>query len=132
MNATPAQFAAVEKILAVAPVEPATDDEARRLFALLRALELETKFRKAPVTRVFMLYCLDGKKRDAVARDCNCSRALIALRLKAIEKRLGRKPTELRGFSSQFESIADSLTDSRARRIDRKRAIDGDDPEDEN
>ena len=54
-------------------IEPVTENEARRLFALLRALELESNFRKAPVTRVFMLYCLDGKSRDAVARDCNCS-----------------------------------------------------------
>ena len=124
-----------EKLLAQrppSPVEPVTDDEARRLFALLRALELESNFRKAPVTRVFMLYCLDGKSRDAVARNCNCSPALITLRLKAIESKLGRKPIELRQFSDQFERIADSLTDTRARRIDRRRAIDGDDPEDEN
>lgn len=57
---------------------------------------------------------------------------LITLRLKAIESKLGRKPIELRQFSDQFERIADSLTDTRARRIDRRRAIDGDDPEDEN
>jgi hypothetical protein len=123
-----------EKLLAQgppAPVEPATDDEARRLFGLLRALELETKFRKAPVTRVFILYCLDGKSRGAVARDCNCSRTLIALRLKAIEKKLGRKAAGLRQISGHFEKIVDSLSDSRARRIDRKRAIEGDDPDDE-
>jgi hypothetical protein len=123
-----------KKLLATGPptaVDPVTDDEARRLFALLRALELESKFHKAPVTRVFILYCLDGKSRDAVARDCNCSPALITLRLKAIKMKLGRKPIELRQFSDQFERIADSLSDSRARRIDRRRAIDGDDPDDE-
>ncbi len=123
-----------EKLLALGqptPVEPVTDDEARRLFALLRALELESKFHKAPVTRVFMLYCLDGKSRDAVARDCNCSPALITLRLKAIEKKLGRKATALRQISGHFEQIADSLSDSRARRIDRRSAIVNDDPDDE-
>ena len=109
---------------------PVSEDEAHRLFALLRALESESNFRKAPVTRVFMLYCLDGMSRDDVARDCNCSPALITLRLQAIQKKLGRKPSELRQYSDHFERIADSLTDSRARRIDRRRAIDGDDPED--
>lgn len=132
-NATPEQYAAVEKILgAKTEIEPASDDDARRLFALLRALELETKFFKAPVTRVFMLYCLDGKTRDAVAKDCDCSPALITLRLKAIEEKLGRRPSDLRILSDQFESIADSLTDSRASRIDRERAMEGDEPEDEN
>jgi hypothetical protein len=113
----------------VAATEPVSEDEARRLFALLRALELESNFRKAPVTRVFMLYCLDGKSRDAVARDCNCSPSLITLRLQAIERKLGRKPAELRQFSDHFERIADSLSDSRARRIDRRRAIDGSEPD---
>ena len=87
------------------------------MFALVRALELATKFRKAPVTRVFVLYCLDGKTRKVVARDCNCSPALITLRLKAIESKLGRKPAELRQYSDHFERIADSLSDPRARRI---------------
>jgi hypothetical protein len=127
-----------EKILVQLPLlaeaaaaQPVTDNEAHRLFALLRTLELESNFRKAPVTRVFMLYCLDGKSRDAVARACKCSPALVTLRLQAIEQKLGRKPAELRQFSDHFERIADSLSDSRARRIDRRRAIDGDDPDDE-
>ena len=121
-----------EKLLAMgppAPVEPISDNESVRLFALLRALELESNFRKAPVTRVFMQYCLDGKSRHAVARGCKCSPALISLRLMAIQKKLGRKPIELRQFSDQFERIADSLSDSRARRIDRRRAIDGSVPD---
>jgi hypothetical protein len=118
-------------------VEPVSDCEARRLFALVTALELETNFRKAPVIRVFMLYCRDGETRKVVARECKCSPALITLRLQAIENKLGRKAAELRQISGHFEQIADSLTDSRARRIDRRRAIDGagragpDDPADD-
>jgi hypothetical protein len=72
-----------------------------------------------------MLYCLDGISRDAVARDCNCSPSLITLRLQAIELKLWRKPAELRALSSQFEQIADSLTDSRARRIDSRLKVFG-------
>lgn len=111
--------------------EAATDDEARRLFALLKALESESNYRKAPVTRVFQLYCLESQSRNDVARACRCVPSLVTLRLKAIEKKLGRKPAELRTLSAQFERIAESLTDEKARRIDRTKAADGDDPEDE-
>jgi hypothetical protein len=109
----------------------ATDGEARRLFALLKALESESNYRKAPVTRVFQLYCLESQSRNDVAKACRCVPSLITLRLKAIEKKLGRKPAELRTLSAQFERIAESLTDERARRLDRTKASDGDDPEDE-
>ena len=111
--------------------EAISDNEAQRLFALLKALESESNYRKAPVTRVFQLYCLEKQSRNEVAKACHCVPSLITLRLKAIHKKLGRKPLELRGISSHFDGIADSLTDSRARRIDRERAIDGRDPADE-
>lgn len=113
----------------VSAVDPATDDEARRLFALLKALESEGDYRKAPVTRVFQLYCLEGLKREEVAKKCRCVPALVTLRLQAIEARLGRKASELRQLSGHFERIADSLTDDRARHIHRKSAMDG--PEDD-
>ena len=111
--------------------EAMTDNEAKQFFAGLKKLELESNYRKAPVTRVFQLYCLEKQSRNEVAKACHCVPSLITLRLKAIEKKLGRKPLELRGISSHFDGIADSLTDSRARRIDRERAIDGSDPADE-
>ena len=107
-------------------VEPISDNEARRLFALVTALELETNFRKAPVILVFALYCRDGKTRKVVARECKCSPALISLRLQMIENKLGRKASELRQIAGHFDQIADSLTDSRARRIDRRRAMESD------
>ena len=109
----------------------ATDDEARRLFALLKALESESNYRKAPVTRVFQLYCLEAQSRNEVAKACRCVPSLITLRLKAIEKKLGRKPAELRTLSTQFERIAESLTDSHARRIDRTKALDRSEQDDE-
>jgi hypothetical protein len=58
--------------------------------------------------------------------------SLITLRLQAIERKLGRKPAELRQFSSQFERISDSLSDGRAAHIHRKSALDdsGSDSED--
>ncbi len=104
-------------------VPPATDDEARRLFALLRTLELESYYRKAPVTRVFQLYCLEGLTRDKVAKKCRCSPALVTLRLRAIEAKLGRKASALCQISDYFDKIADSLSDSRARHIRRESAL---------
>ncbi|MGC3956658.1 MAG: hypothetical protein QM813_01380 [Verrucomicrobiota bacterium] len=59
MNATEEQYAAIEKILGVsASGEVASDDDARRLFALLKALESEGNYRKSPVTRVFQFVLL--------------------------------------------------------------------------
>jgi hypothetical protein len=104
--------------------EAVTDDEAGRLFALLKQLDDETKVRRAPVIQVFRLYCLDNLSREAVAKRCGCVPSLITKRLHAIEKKLGRKPTELRKLSSQFERIDDSLSDSRAKHVHRKSAID--------
>jgi hypothetical protein len=66
-----------------------------------------------------------------VAKACRCVPSLITLRLKSIEKKLGRKPTELRTLSTHFEKIADSLTDPNARRIHRQSAIDDADSDDE-
>ncbi len=111
--------------------EPASDDEARRLFALMEALESESNYRKAPVTRVFQLYCKDGLSREEVARQCHCVPSLITVRLQAIERKLGRKPAELRQFSSQFERIADSLSDYRAAHIHRKSAMEDSDSDSE-
>jgi len=131
MNATPEQFEAVAKILGVSAVaEVASDEDARRLFALLKALESEGNYRKAPVTRVFQLHCLEGLTRDVVAKQCRCVPSLVTLRLKAIEQKLGRKASELRQLSGHFERIAESLTEQRARRVHRASALDQPDDDD--
>ena len=113
------------------PAGQAPDEVARQLFALVEELEAEGKWRKAPVTKVFHLYCVKGLSRAEVAKGCGCVPALVTLRLKLIEKKLGRKPIELRQLSPQFEQIEDSLSDPRAKNIYRKGAIYGDSPDDE-
>jgi hypothetical protein len=105
--------------------EPASDDEARRLFALLKQLD-EGKVVKAPVIQVFRLYCVEGLSRSKVAGKCGCAASLVTLRLKEIEKKLGRKAVQLRELSSHFEKIEESLTDDRARKVRRGSAIDDD------
>jgi len=132
MNATPEQYAAVERVLGVTGEtlpEPVTDDMAVKLFGLVKALESERHYRKVPVLQVFRLYCLESLSCREIAKVCRCSLSVVADRLKAIEQKLGRRPEELRAYSSSFERIADSLTDHRARRIRREDAINGDEHE---
>lgn len=109
----------------------APDEVARQLFALVEELEGEGKWRKAPVTKVFQLYCVKGLSRAEVAKKCGCVPGLITERLKRIEKKLGRKPSELRQLSPHFEQIEDSLSDPRAKGIYRKGAAYGESLDDE-
>lgn len=132
MHASPEQMAAIGRVLALSPKvlahghladrehsEPVSEDVARQLFALIKELEIEGRWRKAPVLQVFRLYCMENLSRDEVAKRYGCVPSLVTLRLKAIEKKLGRKPSELRQFSSHFETMEDSISDSRAKKINR-------------
>lgn len=109
--------------------EPLSDDVARQVFAVIKQLEQSPSTRKAPLVQVFRLYCLENLSAEEVARECGCSKALIVLRMKELERRLGRKPSQLRGISSQFEQMEESLSDPRARRIRRSEAMDGEELE---
>jgi len=97
---------------------------ARQVFALVHELETEGRWRKAPMLRVFRLYCVEGLPAVKIARQCRCSKSLVLLRLKRLRTKLGRNPAELRQMSSQFEEIEASLKDDRARRIHRESAMD--------
>ena len=65
-----------------------------------------------------------------IARTLRCGLSTVQRRLRLLRRKLGRNLAELRALASQFQSIEDSLTDSRARRIYRKGATQsGEDPE---
>jgi len=104
--------------------EPVPEEVARQVLALIGELHSQKTVRKAPVSEVFRLYCKEGYAAERVAKECRCSKALVVLRLKQLRMKLGRDPAELRQLSSHFESIEDSLTDSRAKHIHRESAID--------
>lgn len=111
--------------------EPASEKEAAGVFALMKTLDASDQRRKAPTSMVFRLYCQEGLSRAEVAKRCGCVEALVTLRLKEIEAKLGRKPTELRQISGHLQQIEDTLSDPRARKIRRAAAIHGDDLPDE-
>jgi hypothetical protein len=72
---------------------------------------------------VFRLYCMENLSASEVAGRCRCSKATIVNRLRMIQRRTGTRPEKLRAYSRHFESIADSLSDSRARRIHQPTAM---------
>jgi hypothetical protein len=107
------------------------DDVARKLFALAKALDSDPTFKKALPSSVLRLYCLEEFSPSKIARRLHCGRTLIFRRLRLLRQKLGRTLAELRALSSHFQKIEDSLTDSRARRINRSGAISGqEDPPD--
>lgn len=108
---------------------PMPDDVARQVFALAKELEGDGRWRKAPIFRVFRLYCIECLPAVKVAGKCGCSLSLVFMRLKQLRRKLGRDPAELRQMSSQFEQFEDSIRDSRARGIYRKGAVGNDDPD---
>jgi hypothetical protein len=106
------------------PHNSVAEDVAIQTFALAKTLDSEQRFRKAPVFTVFLLYCSDGLSADHIAKKCGCARSVVFDRLKLLREKLGRDPADLRQYSSHFEAIGDSLSDSRASRIHRPSAID--------
>jgi hypothetical protein len=130
MNATPEQYAAVERVLGVTPEdggskmeagEPAVSENvARSAFALLQKLELDAPLKAPSVLTVFRLYCVDGHSADQVARKCRCGKATVIRRLQFIEARTGMKPEQFRAMSGHLQQVDDDLNASGARDIYRQ------------
>jgi hypothetical protein len=104
------------------------DDQLQKCFALLKQLDTANRGPKAKLTasKVFQHYCLENMSSGEIARHYGCARSVVLRRLQQINEKLGRKASCLRNISSQFERIEARLSDSRARRIHRKSAIDED------
>ncbi len=159
MNATPEQYAAVERILgcrgkdegrmrneevgsgtnrtdetesARGDARPTVSEEvARSAFALLHKLDLDAPLKAPSALTVFRLYCVDGFSADRVARKCRCGKATVIRRLQFIEARTGMKPDQFRAMSNHLQRIDDELRESGAREIYR-RGLSGSTPEDWN
>lgn len=98
----------------------ASESEATRVFALMKSLESGERTRKAPLNRVFRMLVLEGHSQETVAVKCQCSPALVSLRVTEIERRMGRPVAELRALASQLGAMDASVEDSRARTIYRR------------
>ena len=100
------------------------EDAALRAFAIIKSLDDNPNARHAPVLTVFRLYCIDNVSVQQIAKKLRCSKATVINRLRTIHQKTGAEPKTLRAYSSQFTQIEDSLSDSRARRIARRTAMD--------
>src|SRR5208282_1902731 len=149
LDSTLEQQAAIERILDGRPLESAEcgvrstefkrgradgvsqPDEpnlsmAVKVLELLTALDPDSRLRKAPPIKVFLLRFRQNLSRAAIAGVCGCSESLVAIRLRAIEAKLPWHPQQLRELSAHVEAMEDAVSDSRARRIYRRGAICGD------
>jgi hypothetical protein len=93
------------------------EDVARQTLALAKALDGQYHFRKAPLYTVFLLYCAESLPVHEIASRCGCHRCVIFARLKLLHQKLGRHPSQLRQYSAHFETIENSLSDPKAKRI---------------
>jgi hypothetical protein len=108
---------AAEPRLGNQTVEPVSDNEAVRVFALMKALDDGQRNRKAPLGRVFRLLVLEGLSQIATAKQCGCSPGLVSSRVAEIQRRMNRPVTELRALASRLGEMGLAADDSRARKI---------------
>ncbi len=127
-NATPEQYAAVERILAAAPAElpvPVTEDVARSAFALLVKLDAQGKHKPPTPLTVFRFYCVEGLSAGQAAEKCRCSKATVIGRLQFIEAVTHTKAEDFRAMSGHLQQIAEDYDQSGAREIYRRGLVDG-------
>ena len=130
MNATPEQYAAVEKVLSAVAVElpaPVSEDVARAAFALLVKLDAQGKQKSPTPFTVFRYYCAEGMSADEVAAKCDCAKGTVMSRLRFIEAETHTKPEQFRAMSGHLQQLADDYDASGAREIYRRGLVQGED-----
>ena len=134
VNATPEQYAAVQRVLGMnaegpgrraeesarADARPTTAEVARSAFALLQKLELDAPLKAPSVLTVFRLYCVDGYSADRLARKCRCAKGTVMSRLRFIEEVTNTKPEDFRAMSGHLQQVDDELKASGAREVYRR------------
>ena len=109
--------------------EEITEEAARKLYALVLVCASEQTDRKAPIKQVFDLYCRMGFSAEEVSLKLHCSKATVINRLNTLHQRTGVTADKLRAYKPFFDDIEESIADPRAKRIRRKDAAQGDDPD---
>jgi hypothetical protein len=82
-----------------------SEQEAGRVFLLLKRLESRPKQRKASLGTVFRLLVLEGLSQRATAARCGCVESLISARVVAIERTFEMSIERLRNFASELLSL---------------------------
>jgi len=127
-NATPEQYAAVEKILSVVQQEapaPADTNVAQAAFALLVKLDAQEVYKKPTPLTVFRLYCIEGMSAEQIATKCRCAKGTVMSRLRFIEEATNTKPEQFRVMSDHLQQMADTYDQSGARAIYRRGLANG-------
>jgi hypothetical protein len=106
------------------PRQPLDDDVARRAFALVQQLDSDELGKPPSVLTVFRLYCMEELTAAQAARKLHCSKPTVLRRLELLRRKTGLEPAVLRRMSAHLSKVEDGLTDSRARHIHRRAAID--------
>jgi len=91
--------------------ETAGQREVSRVFALMKMLGSGAK--KAPLDAVFRLLVLEGRNQDYAAKEFQCSKALLSLRVEEIEKRMKKTLSELRALASHLGEMAATVQNRR-------------------
>jgi len=129
INATPQQYAAVEKILSAVPLEgpaPVDLNVAQAAFALLVKLDAQAACKKPSLLTVFRWYCIEGLSAEQIATKCRTSKATVIRRLRLIDEATNTKPEQFRAMSDHLQQMADNYDRSGAREIYRRGLANGD------
>lgn len=111
-----------ELLQAFAPraTEPDGDDVVRQAWGLLERLD---DGKEPSLIRVFRLYGKMEMTADQVADACGCSKGTVINRLRAITKKTGLKPENLRRLSAHFGNVESEMSDDKAKHIHRKALV---------
>lgn len=104
--------------------------EAARVFSMLKILSDGPKPRKAPLQFVFQSVVLDGHSQEWVAKECECSPALVSMQVTEIERRMQMSLEKLQALAS---CVAEMKANTAAARSEAKEAgikgyVEDDDP----
>ena len=134
MNATPEQFAAVQRALGMNEdgswrmedsVEPPVDlNVAQAAFALMVKLDATGKQKAPTPLTIFRHYCIEGLSAEQVSSKCRCSKGTVMGRLRLIDRVTRKKPESFRAISDHLQRLDDNYTNTGARDIYRRGLVD--------
>ena len=104
------RFVRAEGNIQASPPQSAGPDQetlgiAAKVFQLLSVLDPDSRLRKAPPIKVFLLRFRQNLSRAEIAHACGCGTSLVSIRLRAIQRKLPWKPQQLRELWAHVEAM---------------------------